>query len=396
ILKHIDVVKDETVRDNYAGQAKFLRAWAYFNLVRYFGAVPLVTEPFSNGDMTRTKDRDPVDLVYDFIVSELNESKTLMTAEFNSSTDYGRANKWAATALLGKVLLTRGEKAAALPLLRDVYENSGYELIPDYGALFSESEELTVAPREVLFSVRFTPGGLSTGSIVPTFAAKDVYHGYGRNVTLYSDNLLKAFTNTTDTLVDERFHVTCSNVPGYFEGPMDLGVLSRYPAKLVGLEKGSDNAYHSVLLPTDNDAGLDYPEIRFADVVLMLAECEGNTEEGIRLLNEVRARASAPLYDETAINTLFGGDFEEAVLNERRLELAFEGDRLFDLERMGNDYMEAKLLEFYNNEKVYTDEAHFFAIVQIVKQVTNNGASIDNWRFLLPIPRNQLVRSEVM
>lgn len=395
VLKNVGVVADEAARNAFTGEAKFLRAWAYFNLVRYFGDVPLVTEPFESGNLARTKDRDPVAGIYVFLVSELEDAMNLMDEQVDFVNNYGKANKWAAGALLGKVLLTKGDKAAALPVLRNVYDNSGFQLIGNYAELFSEATETSQASKEILFPVRFGGGGMGTGSALPTFAGNDIFHGFGRNVTLYSNNLLAAYVNTSDTLIDKRFRVCCTDVPNQYES-LALGIHTRYPAKIVGMVKDGSGKYISDKIIVQNDAGTDFPELRFADVILMLAECEGNTPTGLALLNEVRDRADAPLYDADDITDLFNGDFQEAVLNERRLELAFEGDRLFDLKRMGDAYMEQKLLEFYQGEPVYTRVDYFPEIISIVNQVTNNGTKIDSWRFLLPIPRNQVIRSSVM
>ncbi|MEI9806620.1 MAG: RagB/SusD family nutrient uptake outer membrane protein [Bacteroidota bacterium] len=397
ILKHIDVVADEAVRKRFTGEAKFLRAWAYFNLVRYFGDVPLVTEPFESGNLAKTKDRDPVANIYPFLIAELQDAMELLGATpVNLVNDYGRANKWAAGALLGKVLLTKGDKPAALTVLRNVYDNSGYQLVSNYAELFAETTETTQAQKEVFFAVRFSGGGMGTGSVLPTYAGIDIFHGFGRNVTLFSNSLLNAYVRTSDTAVDKRYKVTCNNIPAVTEGPAALGILKRYPAKGVGVAKDASGNYKSVLIPVQNDSGTDFPELRFADVVLMLAECEGNTTTGLTLLNRVRTRAGAPAYTAASITTLFNGDFQEAVLNERRLELAFEGDRLFDLKRMGDVYMEQKLLQFYTSEPTYTRTDYFPEIILITNQVTHNGTKIDAWRFLLPIPRNQIVRSDVM
>ena len=119
----------------------------------------------------------------------------------------------------------------------------------------------------------------------------------------------------------------------------------------IGFWNVTDDYFCQKFVPEDvavrDDDGIDFPIIRFADVVLMLAEVRGQTD-GLPLLNQVRTRAGTfELKDSLIGPGLMFENFQEAVLNERRLELAFEDDRFFDLLRMGKDYAADKLYEFY-------------------------------------------------
>ena len=164
VLANIDKVENDQKRDKLEGEARFLRAWIYFNLVRYFGAVPIISEPVRSVNDVVGKTRDNVETVHEFIMSDLRDAYTSLPGSYDLSAEYGRANKWAAAALLGKVLLTANNPGEAKVVLQDVYDNSPYMLVPAFGDLFCEDLEVSTASREILFPVRFQGGGVGLGS----------------------------------------------------------------------------------------------------------------------------------------------------------------------------------------------------------------------------------------
>lgn len=379
VLANIDKVENEQKSNQLRSEAKFLRAWIYFNLVRYFGAVPIISEPVSSGNDVAGKTRDDVETVYAFIVSDLSDSYMSLPDSYDLTAEYGRANKWAAAALLGKVLLTADNFTEAKVVLQDVYDNSPYSLIEDFGDLFCEDLEVSNASREILFPVRFQGGGVGLGSNIPSISIPMI----GTSLTgicVFSNSLDDAFHTLSDVSLDKRYPLTCS---------IDPVNERRFPAKSVGLVK-SGTTYTRVDIAIANDSGLDWPVIRFSDVILMLAEVTGYTETGLGLLNEVRARANAPLYTMEDIQNKFAGNFREAILAERRLEFAFEGERFFDLLRMGKDYTAQVLFDFYKTEPAF--DTSFPQTNVLVNQLTSSG-TIEDWRFLLPLPVNQVRRS---
>jgi len=388
IMKNIDKVSNETKRKGYIAQVLFLRGWCYFNMVRYFGGVPITTAPFSSGSEAYNVARKTKEETYYQVISDLKTSIAFFEELGKNYTyTYGRVHQWTAKALLGKVYLTLGDKTNALTYLEDVYKNSKFKLTSNYQDLFVPTLETTKGAEEVLFPIRFTGGGLGLGCKFSTLMAATSISLYGSNIVFWSNSLREAFTRTTDVTKDTRYSITCADVPGTTTVQRDYP--KRYAPKAVGLVAGT---YETIQLSASNDGDTDWLELRFADVVLMLAEVKGKTE-GLDLLNEVRKRAKAPEYTADDINTLFDGNFQEAVLNERRLELAFENDRFFDLCRMGDDYATQTLFKFYRSEPPY--EPDYVMSHEFMMQLTY-GEKIDAWRLLLPIPYNEILRSNAL
>jgi starch-binding outer membrane protein, SusD/RagB family len=384
VLKFLDVVDDEMKKNQFEAEVKYLRAWCYFNLVRYFGDVPLITEPITTGEEAKKIGRTKISLVYEQIVQDLKDSYNLfVSADAGYSPKYGQATKWAASALLGKVYLTLGETQNALSPLEVVYNGKAYKLVVKYPELFVEALETSVASQEVIFPIRFQTGGVGLSNTY----SKPVSTGwsaFGDGAVNYTDDLFKVFVNTTDTATDTRFRVTIENIPN----------LRNCRPKRFGMISDGKGGYIANQIGQTDEAGLDWPDLRFADVVLMLAEVKGISGGGLNLLNEVRARAKAPLYTQNDINNRFGGNFREAVLNERRLEMAFENKRFFDLVRIGDDYATAMLYKKYSTEPKYSLSSDP-ELNGLVMQVIGNG-KVDSWRLLLPIPLNQILRSDAL
>ncbi len=365
-------------------------------MVRLFGGVPLITKPLSSEEAINIP-RTPVDGVYAQIITDLKDSYVQFNTTVGKYTSkYGQVNKWSANALLGKVYLAMGQPQNALAPLEDVYLNSPYTLVANYGDLFVVGNETTQANKEVLFPIRHTNGGLNLGNNFSTIAGATQVSKFGTNLTYYSNGLQNAFIQKSDITKDTRYPLICGDIAANFTpGPTATAdkILKRYIPKLVGLVSDGVGGYKADQLLIANDGPLDWPELRFADVILMYAEVKGLAGGGLDILNRVRTRAKAPLLTTASLAALFNNDFQEAVLNERRMELAFENDRWFDLKRMGNTYMEAAL-----NVKYATDPAYNKYYPQTKALVTQvlNGGKIDSYRFLLPIPYNQILLSKAL
>jgi len=177
-LSPITIPITETDRKQLAGEALFIRAYHYFNLVRLFGGVMLVYEPISPAQ-SKTMNRVPEADIYKLIQADLTTASQWMNQlKFTqmASADLGRATSWAAKGMLAKVYLTLNRKAEAITLLQDVMTNSGYSMQGSYNNVFSINNEMN---SEIMFAVRYKAGGLGLGS---SFANTFAPLGTGSNV----------------------------------------------------------------------------------------------------------------------------------------------------------------------------------------------------------------------
>lgn len=337
VLNRIEAVnfQNEAVKNARKGEMKFIRALLYFNLVQIYGDVPLVIEETTDPSAYFGQGRTPKDQVYAQIVKDLNEAITELPL---TASRPGRVIKTAVEGLLGKVYLTLKNYTQAKIHLQNVVNSNQHTLLEDAAAVFDIENELNA---EILFSVQFASGinGNSEGSdAFQQFSASGTINGAkGHNLPTRS-----FFTLYTDDDIRK----------GVYLGATSEGVpFSRKYKK-------PDTA--------PNDGGSDWVVLRYADILLMLAEVENelsNTAAAATHLNAVRNRAKL---SNTTVSTQT--EMREAIDLERRLELIGEGHRWFDLLRTG------RAIEVMNA---------WFA-----KEGIN--ISIDQNDLLMPIPQSQI------
>jgi hypothetical protein len=365
---NINIPISETDRKQLAGEALFIRAYHYFNLVRLFGGVFLVHEPIAP-DVAKTMSRVTATDIYKLIEADLKTAATSMNnLKFSqiAAADKGRATSWAAKGLLAKVYLTLNRKAEAIILLQDVITNSGYSLQATYASVFSISNEVN---SEILFTVRYKAGGLGLGShFGNTFAAL----GSGSAIINGDGDGLNYPSNDLDTATN-----------GDTRKSTLIGVYGTGTAAKLYVKK----FLSPVAIADDGES--DWPVLRYADILLMLAEAQGYSPASIDLINSVRPRAGLPLYTAATITNV--AQFEQALSNERRIEFAFENQRWFDLIRFNTTMTTVTAVqtmkdhfadEFYNHYRLYVAPAPTLAELYI--NVSTNG------RLLLPIPQREI------
>ncbi len=314
---------NETLKAQYTGEAKFLRAYFYFNLVRFFGGVPVslteVKEPAQAFALARSSE----EAVYEAISQDLTDALANLPVTHNS-THLGRATQGAAKALLAKVYLTDKKPELALPLLRELTRAPyTYRLMANYPDVFSADNTA-----ESIFEIQFL-SGLTTreGNGLVTFfmsndatVGRDIYGagyvgGNGGGLAVATNDLYNNYT-ATDARRSFNFLVYRSNAE---RANLNL-VRKYYRLPPSGLGGADDN----VII------------LRYADVLLMLAEAlnetsQGPTPEAYEAVDKVRLRAKIP----ALTRDLDYASFKTQLLEERRLELAFEFHRWFDLKRFG-------------------------------------------------------------
>jgi hypothetical protein len=310
------------LRTRLVNEAKFLRGLLYFNLVRMFGKIPLLLKVEEPLKPTAAEVND----IYTQIIADLTDAEELPV---DQAEGRGRATQGAAKALLAKVYLTRQEYGAAAAKALEVISSENYALWDDYVDVFKIEHR---GGKEAIFSVGFGDAG---GKII--FWESGQFH-----TRLLPNALVKAgITNNTlgwqvptQALADayptgdKRDSVTVFNA-------FDETVAgTRYT---VPFDKYYFRKYWDVTNPdefTNAKTAQDFPVIRYSDVLLMYAEAlnedNGPTTDAYTHLNMVRHRAN--LGD---VSGLTKDQFRDEVLEQRRLELAAEGHRWFDLVRTG-------------------------------------------------------------
>lgn len=329
IIKNVPGMEiDEELKNRIVGEARFLRAHYYFLMVRFFGDVPLILEPQDSDDNLRPERTDK-SIVYEQIISDLTDAKEVLpTKDEYSEDDKGRATRGAAAGLLAKVYLTLGEWQKVVDLCDEV-ESLGYELNDDYADNFRVATENS---KESLFEVQYASGAgedfwsnENQASWLSTFTGPRnsgmVAGGWGWNqptqefIEAYEDGDLRK-----DATV---LYEGCPEFDGMEYDP-EYSVTG-YNLRKFLVPKSIADAY--------DNSPLNFPVLRYADVLLMKAEALnelGRTSEAETPLNLVRNRAGLPDVE----SGLSENEFKQKVLHERRMELAFEGQRWFDIIRV--------------------------------------------------------------
>lgn len=299
-------VFEEGAQNRILGEAYFLRGLHYFNLVRLWGSVPLVlSETTSLDDEVINVDLTPVDQIYEQIIEDFEMSQQLLPAEIIP----GRLSKGSAEAYLASVWLTIGdfeevERRTAQVMTR------GFQLLPTFEDLFNQENENNI---EVIFSVQYTGG--AEGNVFPELVLP---------VPEASFEFIKFNTPTPNSIAA-------------FEAG-DVRQATSFTER-------NDDFF---LFKWRNGAAFASPDdniiMRYADVLLMRAEALNQLNrisEALGLLNQIRNRADLPDY--AGPETVEAVD--EAIFQERRVELMYEGHRWFDLKRRGFATASAAILE---------------------------------------------------
>jgi hypothetical protein len=331
VLDNIDAQKvpDEAIRNQFTGEAKFIRALMYFDLVRFFGGVPKIDHLVTATD-AQDIPRAPVQDIYDLIIADLESAAQLLPASYSGGSK-GRATLYAAKGILARVYLTRSgpvlldkgpvlnsnEYTKARDLLKEIINSGSFTFINSYPQIFSYDNENN---SESVFEIQFKSGGTGTGTVIPAemlpggymraekipvaggndfkYVSNDLISAYDTNDVRLAFNVLQGYTDENGNFVNQY----------YFKKFLDP---KRYGVDL-------------------RDWGINQPVLRYTDVLMMYAETllhtGGSQAEVDGIINQVRARAG--LAGITGVN-------EDVLLAERRREFAAEGLRWHDLVRTG-------------------------------------------------------------
>jgi len=346
-------VTDNSVADVYKAEAQFNRAYAYFNLVRLFGGVPLIKTEITSLAQSDAifGPRASIEDTYKFIIEDLEFAEQKLP-DARPAEDAGRVTAGAAKAMLGKVYLTMAGKPVSKPeyfqkavdKLKEVTAAAAtykFSLIGDFKSIFSTSNEMS---QEVVLAFRYIwSSSLVDANLVPFFAGLDgidpsgTQCSFGMTYKFYqlfeNNDVRKDFTaptrykylGTGDSLIYDpaTYH--------YINQRTGIGAFNTNIKYGVGYGKYSRDARPSGGLPWAYSD--DLIEYRYSDVLLCLAEAlneTGVSSEALDLINMVRSRAGASSY-----SLISQDDLRNKIRNERRLELIGEGTTVFDIRRWG-------------------------------------------------------------
>lgn len=360
ILGRIDGIEINTeLANRYKLECKFIRALMYFNLVRVYGDVPLVLKEISISESYDIL-REPKENVYNQIIADLKEAQDLPVSY--STAEDGRATQGAAKALLANVYMTLHKYAEAETILAEIINSGRYSLLENTpGSLNIDGYKNVFSPvnhnsKEGIFEIQFLKGGYGEGS---NYANNFAPENSGTNVVAVGgtggNNIPEMDIYNAYEEGDLRRDFSMSL--GYYDNRKNNEwVESRYVCKFM------DVPYQN------NDASNNYPVIRYADVIQMYAEAlnqNGKTAEACKYLNMTRRRGFGYQTTETSpvdLQTTDKAQFALMVEQERRVELAFENHRWFDLIRTG----------------------------RAVEVMRSKGFSLNETNLICPIPQKQI------
>lgn len=343
---------DIVIRDRIIGEARFLRALYYFNLVRLFGEVPLVTVPVSS-DLSSEEiypAKTTVAVIYNQIISDLNQAAEKLPARYSTANDKGRATKGASWGLLSKVYLTAKDWGNASLTASKVIDSKEYSLHADYTSNF---KEVNKNGKESVFEVQFYKKSTVENSqmVLSGLPGIQGLFNAGVEIMLPTTDLLNSF-ETGDYRKDATFF------DHYWSYTFEPHIWKYW----------DQDAYKPA---ATSQSGADFMVMRYSEILLIYAEAlnevnGGPTTEAYDAVNQVRNRARNGIPD--VLPDLAGLDqdaFREAVINERRHEFVSEGQRWYDLVRTGT-------------------------LIESVKRAKGDIANPTATNYLFPIPQREL------
>ena len=327
---------DDAFKNQVIGEALFVRALFYYNLAMLFGNIPMPLEEILETNPKQTQ------LTKNQVLTQLVIDLTDAAGKISGTPSLiGRATKWSALTLLGIVQLHLGNKSEAASALNQVINSGSFSLLSNYADLWGPSNENS---NESIFEVQFVSGGMGEGSgFTNSFSpSSDLQTGEGGGRNRPTPDIVDSYEKG-----DERFKSSMDTIY-VVDGDTSY---ARY------IRKYESN-------PSSNyDADNNFIVFRYSDVLLMMAEASGQGTVAYDYINQVRTRAGL-----NSINASSPGSFEDQLLKERRVELAFENHRWYDLLRFG------KAVETMNN--------------QFDKQGFN--ITIDTHNLIFPIPQREI------
>lgn len=296
---------DVTKKNQFEGESRFIRAFYYFNLVRLFGDVPLVDRPITAEESLKIP-RTSSSTIFQFIEDDLTKAIGLLPETYATS-ELGRVRASAAKTLLAKVYIAQNKFSTAQTVLKDIITTSGYQLQPAIADVFSATKEMN---KEVIFAIRYSKTLIGGG------------HSAWFNLS-----------DPTTSVINQTFLTSYGSTDAR--------------ANLLKYTKSGSvyyiNKYFDSSDATTQTVGNDFIVLRYADVILMYAECLNETSSTLSIdpadsngalywLNLVRKRSN-PTVPILATQYSTKDELRLIIIQERKFEFPLEGNRWFDLAR---------------------------------------------------------------
>ena len=353
----------DTTKNRLLAENRFLRALYHFNLVRHFGDVPLVVSYQSDAAASFNIPRSPVATVLAAVIEDLKFAEQyLPTSKQYSAGDQGRATKGAAQGLLTRVYLHANDWANASSKANDIISSGDYGLYDDYADNFYGIKKLARANnganKESLFEVQFRAGGGGWAESAAGYWGNEYFGPSGCGCNLwygFNWNIPRQTHADTYEAGDKRKFINIFSIGDDVPGFNKPYIADYNPNTGHNIKKWFSGKSETQGL----DAPTNIPVIRYSDVILMKAEADArlnNFGSATTLVNQIRKRAGLADVTLTSANAL------DAILHERRVELAFESVFWFDIIRFG------KASEIYKE---------------------NTGLDLPSYRYLWPIPQTE-------
>lgn len=368
VLAALNVVTDEAKRKQYEGEAKFMRALCYFDLVRLFGGVPKVVKPL-NIDESYEIPRAGVEEIYDLVVSDFSDAAAALPENYPSAS-LGRATKWAAKGYLGKTYIFRSgyplkknEWQQAKQQLQDIINSGKFEFFADYADIYNQTKE---GGKQQLFSIQFRMD--QGGNIFPTrnapndilaadYAAGGVPFGGNSRFLVVSTDLVNSF-EAGDKRKEVAIRSSWKNKSG------QTVTTQPYCRK-----------YQNGAVQSAGNWEIDWIALGYTDVLMMYAECLNENGyvpggEAFDILNRVRTRAG--LTPKTSADVPDQQRYRLWMEQERRYEFCFENIRWFDLVRTDRafDVIKTFLGNYNMSANIKSKDMYIYPIPQGVRDVT--------------------------
>lgn len=368
-------------KDQFVGEAKFLRAFAYFNLVRLFGDVPLRISEIKSPTEVNIP-RSPADQVYQQIIADLKDAAAKLPPIYSGSgagNEKGRPTRWAALTMLADVYLTQKNYGEAKTIASQILTQSGLSINPRYSDNFAARGGTENSP-ESLFEIQFANEGRTAGT-APLGNPYSFIMG-ARTEINGGNPSLAAYRPTSNADPENEPGFLGGLIQEYEDGDLRRDVNFVQGLSGTGVTQWLTTKHH---LPNTGAVGsINFPVYRLAEVLLIYAEATNEAgildTQGLEYVNRLRRRAfglpvNTPNSTVDLVSGLSQSAYRDLIRSERRKELALENHRWFDLLRYGFEYTNT-VLKLNQLRNGFTQNKMLFPIALI--ETINNPLITQN------------------